>query len=415
MNHSKKLIRIVCVALAILMGISIVVPLVYAFADDSSSSSAAGTSASSSSAATSSSSSKADTTSTANTLKSEVQRLQEELDAINNEIDSTKSDIKDTQNLKAYYQQQANTLKAQIEAIKTDISNTETALAEKQTAVEQKVLEVADTKALFEQRLRAMYMMHDDNSLSTLLGVTSFSEMLRYSENLSQMSTNDTQLIATLRTEQADLETQRASIETDLAALQDNQTLLEQKSAEYSQSIQNANSALTQQEADLEAKDAAYAEKKKEYEAAQQTWKAFAMANNVSFVYGGGKFAWPIPGYYSLSSDFGTVRTIYGVTDVHRGMDVPAPLGTPIYAAYEGQVSTTAHWSYGTCVKIDHGSGLVTIYGHMSARAVSDGQYVSQGELIGYVGSTGNSTGNHLHFEVDLNGTPVSAWPYLNG
>ena len=94
-------------------------------------------------------------------------------------------------------------------------------------------------------------------------------------------------------------------------------------------------------------------------------------------------------------------------------MDVPAPAGTPIYAAADGVVSTNNHWTYGISVKISHGSGLATIYGHMSGRVVNDGDYVTQGQLIGYVGSTGNSTGNHLHFETTLHGAAVSSRPYL--
>ena len=118
-------------------------------------------------------------------------------------------------------------------------------------------------------------------------------------------------------------------------------------------------------------------------------------------------FAWPIPGYTNLSSDFGVGRWIYGKWDVHRGMDVPAPAGTKIYAAADGVVSTNNHWTYGISVKISHGSGLATIYGHMSGRVVNDGDYVTQGQLIGYVGSTGNSTGNHLHFEVMQGGVQI--------
>ena len=383
--------RIVCIVLALLMCVSIIIPLAYAFADTAS-------------------------TQKASDLKDEVKRLQDELDAINDQIKANEADITKQQQVKQYYQQQSNTIAAQIEAIKTDITNTEAALAQKQLEVQAKVLEVAHTKELFEQRLKAMYMTHNDSNLSTLLGVSSFSDALRYTENLQKMSESDTNLIEKLRTEQADLETQEAAVQTDLDSLNANKELLDQKSAEYAQSIQNANNAITAEEAEKEANEDAYADKKAQFEEAQKTWLSFVQANNVGFEYTGGTFAWPIPGYYTLSSDFGTVRVIYGVRDVHRGMDIPAPLGTKVYAAYDGQVSTVAHWSYGTCVKLDHGSGLVTIYGHLSARAdgITDGVYVTKGQLIGYVGSTGNSTGNHLHFEVDLNGTPVSAWPYLN-
>ena len=391
MKTNRRLVRIVCIVLALLMCVSIIIPLAYAFADTAS-------------------------TQKASDLKDEVKRLQDELDAINDQIKANEADITKQQQVKQYYQQQSNTIAAQIEAIKTDITNTEAALAQKQLEVQAKVLEVAHTKELFEQRLKAMYMTHNDSNLSTLLGVSSFSDALRYTENLQKMSESDTNLIEKLRTEQADLETQEAAVQTDLDSLNANKELLDQKSAEYAQSIQNANNAITAEEAEKEANEDAYADKKAQFEEAQKTWLSFVQANNVGFEYTGGTFAWPIPGYYTLSSDFGTVRVIYGVRDVHRGMDIPAPLGTKVYAAYDGQVSTVAHWSYGTCVKLDHGSGLVTIYGHLSARAdgITDGVYVTKGQLIGYVGSTGNSTGNHLHFEVDLNGTPVSAWPYLN-
>lgn len=122
--------------------------------------------------------------------------------------------------------------------------------------------------------------------------------------------------------------------------------------------------------------------------------------------YSTGEFIWPLPGYTVISSPFGSKRFINGKWDVHRGIDIPAPEGTPIYAAATGVVSTKAHWSYGTCVKINHTDSLVTIYGHMVARApgITDGVVVTKGQLIGYVGSTGNSTGYHLHFEVDING-----------
>lgn len=101
-------------------------------------------------------------------------------------------------------------------------------------------------------------------------------------------------------------------------------------------------------------------------------------------------------------------RTLNGVQEFHRGMDIPAPLGTKIYAAADGVVSTKAHYTYGTCVKLSHGGGLVTIYAHMSAWAegIADGVPVKQGQLIGYVGRTGRAYGYHLHFEANLNGAP---------
>ena len=128
---------------------------------------------------------------------------------------------------------------------------------------------------------------------------------------------------------------------------------------------------------------------------------------------GAAQFAWPLPGYTTLSSDFGTARRVYGAKDVHTGMDIPAPAGTPVYAAADGAASLNNHWVMGISVKLDHGGSLATLYGHLSACAVKDGDLVEKGQLIGYVGSTGNSTGNHLHFETTLNGAAVSSRPYL--
>ena len=176
--------------------------------------------------------------------------------------------------------------------------------------------------------------------------------------------------------------------------------------------IQQADAAITAAEADLIAKDEEEKELRELYAQAQKEWESWARAEQVDFEFDG-VFSWPLPGYYNLTSDFGTTRVIYGVKDVHRGMDIPAPAGTPIYAAADGTVSTNNHWSYGISVKLSHGNGVATIYGHMIERAVNNGDYVSKGQLIGYVGSTGRSTGNHLHFEVNVNNTPVSAWPYL--
>ena len=165
----------------------------------------------------------------------------------------------------------------------------------------------------------------------------------------------------------------------------------------------------------LAAQDSSLEEIQRQYLQAQQEWAEWSAAVPEGAPSGGAaQFAWPLPGSTTLSSDFGTARRVYGAKDVHTGMDIPAPAGTPVYAAADGAASLNNHWVMGISVKLDHGGSLATLYGHLSACAVKDGDLVEKGQLIGYVGSTGNSTGNHLHFEVDLNGDPVSAWPYLN-
>ena len=130
-------------------------------------------------------------------------------------------------------------------------------------------------------------------------------------------------------------------------------------------------------------------------------------------------YLWPLPGYYRLSSLFGyRIHPITGEAHSHTGIDIPAPGNTPILACKSGQVVTSAyHYSYGNYVVIDHGNGNSTLYAHMSSRAVSEGDMVTQGQTIGYVGTTGSSTGNHLHLEVRDNYTrvdPESKFPSLS-
>ncbi len=128
---------------------------------------------------------------------------------------------------------------------------------------------------------------------------------------------------------------------------------------------------------------------------------------------GSGRVAWPLQG--PLNSGFGYRQDPFGQgTRMHTGIDIGAASGTPIQAAASGTVNS-AGWNggYGNCVIIDHGDGLATLYGHQSRIAVSAGQKVNQGDVIGYVGSTGNSTGPHLHFETRVNGEPQNPMNYL--
>ena len=143
-----------------------------------------------------------------------------------------------------------------------------------------------------------------------------------------------------------------------------------------------------------------------------QDWMVSEIEGDI--VWNGEAYMWPVPGHTRISSPFGS-REMDGEQESHSGIDIPAPAGTTIYAAAPGVVSTNAHWSYGICVKVSVDGQTTNVYGHMLARAegITDGVQVEAGQLIGYVGSTGNSTGNHLHFQVNVNGHAVDPMPYF--
>ncbi len=151
-------------------------------------------------------------------------------------------------------------------------------------------------------------------------------------------------------------------------------------------------------------------------EVAGSEWADWMVSDlDSDIIWTGEGYMWPVPGHTHISSSFGH-RVLEGEEDDHSGIDIPAPAGTPIYAAAPGVVSTKGHWSYGICVKISVDGQTTNVYGHMSARApgITDGVQVEAGQLIGYVGSTGNSTGNHLHFQVNINGTAVDPMPFFS-
>ena len=132
-----------------------------------------------------------------------------------------------------------------------------------------------------------------------------------------------------------------------------------------------------------------------------------------------GALAWPLPQTFAVTSHFGYREDPFtGEIDYHNGTDIAAPAGTPILAAAAGTVTIANgidSWggSYGYHIKIDHGNGLETLYAHCSAICVTAGQQVQQGEVIGYVGTTGNSNGNHLHFEAWIRGQRVDAMSFF--
>ncbi|MEG0179148.1 MAG: peptidoglycan DD-metalloendopeptidase family protein [Oscillospiraceae bacterium] len=377
--QNKKLIRIICMVIAILMATTVIAPLVLqAAAADK------GTE-----------------------IKQKLDELAAEVKEKDKEIAATENNKKKAQQTRNAYAQKADLQKQQITILTQNIEDTTAALEQKQAEISAKILEIADNKAKFEERLVAIYESNDRSGLSTILGVKDFSQFLRVSENLQHIAKHDTDMLNLMRTQQAELEALAAEIDAQLKDLEQQKAEAERIKAAYEQSMIKA-------QKDMEAAAALKKEQQKEREATEEErkeyerkWIEWVSQDTQGGAFVGGEFMWPLPGRYSLSSGFGERA------DNHRGIDIPAPTGTPIYAAAAGTVSTAAHWTYGTCVKISHGGGVVSVYGHMSARAVSDGQIVAKGDKIGYVGSTGQSTGAHLHFEIDEYGTPVNPMKYV--
>ena len=288
----------------------------------------------------------------------------------------------------------------------------------------------------YRARVRAMEENGGYNILAIISKSDSFSDMLTAMDDVGEIMESDRQLedayiAARENTEsvKADYEDTRSELEELKAQLKEEQEELEKDIEEAIQIILDLENDLENRQAEynaiMAAEDAANATIDKlvaELEA-QRAAEAAAAAAAAGGSSGGGSanasgsFLWPVASYVYVSSRFGLrVHPITGEKKSHTGIDIASNQGTAVYASDGGSV-TLAGWNggYGNCIMIDHGNGYVTLYGHLSSISVSVGQTVSQGATIGAVGSTGNSTGPHLHFEVLKNGTRIDPEQFFSG
>ena len=358
-------------------------------------------------------------------LKSE----QAESKARQQELKDQLAAVKDDQ---AKAQQKRQILVEQLSAIEQEISNINAQIAYYDGEIAQKEAERVEAVAkeeaqyeLFCQRVRTMEEAGSVSYWSILFNSESFSDMLDKLEDIDAVMDYDNAVMDDLVATRQQIEQIKADLESARADQEDAKAQQEAKKAEQQEKVAEAQKLLDQINADvaevnrqLDAESAAAKEIQAEIAKKQKALEEERRKNNVT-IDSESNYMWPLPGYYRLTSLFGyRIHPITHKAHSHTGIDIPAPAGTAILAAKSGQVITSAyHSSYGNYVVIDHGNGNSTLYAHMSSRAVSEGQMVSQGQTVGYVGTTGSSTGNHLHLEVRENYTridPESKYKGLN-
>lgn len=331
-------------------------------------------------------------------------------------------------------------LDAQMDLTELDIESTEDIIAELDDDIVDKTAEIDATQQeldeqteLFETRMRVMYENGDLTYLDVLLSATSFSDMLTRLEQVSQIMEFDKKVIARVQELKEELETQKAELEADKAEQEEYKSELEDKYAELDdqraeyQDIADKLAAdqdeyarqLAEIESEMDEIDDELDRIAKE-EAAKAAAEAAAKKNQSSGSSSGsynlkiGELLWPCPVYSYISDSYGwRYHPIYKTEKFHKGTDIASAGGNPVIAAKGGTVVKSYYSSsYGNYIVINHGGGLMTAYAHLSARYVQVGATVSAGQQIGTVGSTGASTGNHLHYEVYVNGSTVNPLGY---
>lgn len=403
-------------------------------------------------------------------LEQQLQQLEQENQKYQKILDDTKSDIAEKEEYKSALVSKVQVLDEKIAVTREKISSLNDDIKEKQDAYDKGLSEVEDQFDALANRLRILYMSGNATDLEIIFGAKDFSDLIDKMELVKSLANSDKELISEIQTkldelstkkesleaDKKDLETQQASLKSDQdefnKLISDNDEILKNLYASNSEAQHSLESAALQSD-EIEAKISEYyaAQKAAAEQAAKASQSSSSSGSSSSsssssssgssssgssssgsssvIVPSGSGFAWPTPGFVSLSSEWFEDREVYN----HGGIDIAGAgiMGTPVVAAADGTViatnsSCTHNWGksyscgcgggYGNYVMISHAGGKMTVYGHLTSLTVSSGQSVSRGQVIGYVGSTGNSTGPHLHYECRLNGVrynPMSEYPYM--
>ncbi|CCX38259.1 peptidase M23 family [Clostridium sp. CAG:1013] len=366
-------------------------------------------------------------------LEAEKQELQDKLDQLRDE-EAEKQAYQDT------LQEKINVLQEQIDTTRQNIEDLNDSITELTMKLDASEAEIQDTIDEFKERLVALYTAGSVSTLEILLDSDSLSEFTTRTKMLETMTAHDQELVDKLeeyvdsteaeRTERQQQMEEVAELKKDLENQQQELDALYEENAAALEEIQGAEGATENALAANEEELAASEQKMQEAIAAQKAAEEAAQAaqgggssssgsgssGNISYPSGGGGVEgfnpiWPLPGVTYISAG-------YNGYPGHKGLDIAGPYGTAVVAAEDGTVidaNSTDPWgmSWGYYVLIYHNGTYSTRYAHLSSVAVSNGQYVTAGTVVGYEGATGNVTGPHLHFEVYQNGVRVDPMQFL--
>lgn len=373
-------------------------------------------------------------------LKKSIEQKQNEIKDAEKQKKALQSGLTDVKSIINELEKSKKSLSSYVSQLDVNLSEVQAKITEIKEMITQKEAEIIETKAELEAaiaqeetqyegmkaRIKNMYERGNDFYFEAVLTSKSFGEMLNRAEYVEKISSSDKRMLEEFRTTREYVEVCKAQLESEQELLEEAKKDVEAEEASLASLISQKEAEITAYEADINNREqlvkeyeeeiaAQNAEIKELENAAKALQKQLEQSNGKKNTYDGGMFAWPAPSYTRISDDYGNrIHPTLKVQQFHNGLDMAAPGGSPILAAYNGTVVAAAYSStMGNYIMIDHGDNLYTIYMHASALYVSQGAEVVKGQKIAAVGTTGRSTGNHLHFSVRLNGSYVSPWNYL--
>lgn len=357
-------------------------------------------------------------------LQNSINALEKQSSALEKEIKELQGQINAQNKLKSAIEQKISVVQQQINLCNSEISKINSSISANNAEIEKKNKEIEADKLQFKKRLRAIYMSNTGSEVQILLGADDFSDFLQLSQLTASVSARDKLLMEKLTEAIDELNKKQEENNKLLMEQVEIKKVVDAKQKELqaeNSKIQSVINEIDSDQSSLESQNAALEKQIKEY---QKTLDSMVSAGGTSFVYDGGQFLWPVPGYYRISAGYHSNDSVH--KGRHFGIDIAGSgiSGKPIIAIADGIVTTSSNscshnygknrscgcgGGYGNYVSINHGTfegnTYVVTYGHMSSAAVGAGQTVKKGQVIGYVGSTGWSTGYHLHFGIAVNGS----------
>ena len=350
-------------------------------------------------------------------LKNESSDLSAEKKELQAKLESLAEDKSTVMERKTLLDQQIATTTAQIENVEEQIQQYAALISQKEDELAQAQEDEEEQYELFCARVRAMEKRGEVSYWSVLFRAESFTDLLSRLDMINEIMNADQRVIDDLKELQVEIETTKTELETNKAEEEEAKAELESRKSELNTQRNEANALIQQLAANENETEAALDDLEAEQEAIRDEIQrlneqliAQQAANGQSTESNPGGYIWPVDSRY-ITSTVGGRASPGGIGSTnHKGTDIGrVGYTSPVYASKSGTVIVSQYSSsYGNYVAISHGPGNTTLYAHMSSRSVSVGDYVNQGDVIGITGSTGNSTGPHLHFEVTENGVRVN-------
>ena len=326
----------------------------------------------------------------ANALKGEKYNIQADIDSLQLEINALNLELQS-------YELQKQELNMKIEL--------------KENEVNKLNVEIEESSELLGERLRAMYKNRTSGYIELILNAKNLSDAITRVDKVQLIVESDVELLKSVEEKKKNVEEVQLSLENEKFELTDVIKELNEKKEVVEKASKAKDQYISELEQDIGSLELLMAAEEAQSNQIERDILSLQGSGELS----GDEMIWPLPGYNRISSYFGgRADPISGVWSNHRGIDIPGPYGQSIIASNNGVVIYSGyHYSYGNYVIIDHGGGISTLYSHASKLLISKGQAVSKGETIALVGSTGYSTGNHLHFEYRINGAVQNPLNYL--